>query len=153
MGLGVIYRHKGLLDQAIEMLQQSLEISRNMGNMHDIALALGNLGSVIRQKGEWNQAIELYEESLTITERMGDWVNSANQYGNLGNLYLQTNRPDEAKPLLARAYLIFSQLGSPHQRTSANALIQSFDGDVAAANAYLAEAQRKLQEEMTSDDE
>ena len=153
MGLGVIYRHKGLLDQAIEMLQQSLEISRNMGNMHDIALALGNLGSVIRQKGEWNQAIELYEESLTITERMGDWVNSANQYGNLGNLYLQTNRPDEAKPLLARAYLIFSQLGSPHQRTSANALIQSFDGDVDAANAYLAEAQRELQEEMTSDDE
>jgi len=137
MGLGVIYRHKGLLDQAIEMLQQSLEISRNMGNMHDIALALGNLGSVNRQKEDWNRAIELYEESLTITEKMGDWVNSANQYGNLGNLYLQTDRPDEAKPLLARAYLIFSQLGSPNQQIAADALVQAFDGDVYAATTYL----------------
>jgi tetratricopeptide (TPR) repeat protein len=94
---------------------------------------------VYARKGEWDRAIEMYERSLGVTERLGDWVTSANQYTNLGILYLQTDHLEQAKPLLARAYLIFAQVGSPNAETAANALVQAFEGSVDAANAYLSQ--------------
>ena len=63
---------------------------------------------------------------------------------------LSPNRPpDAAKPLLARAYLIFAQLGSPHEQAAVNALVHAFDGDVDAVNVYLAQ----VAEEMQANDE
>ena len=144
--LGSVYPHQGKWDRAIAMYEQSLETYERLGDVHGMAQTWGNLGNVYQQQGAWDRAIAMYQKSLAITEKMGDWVTSANQYGNLGILYLQTDRPDEAKPLLARATLIFAQLGSPNQQIAANALVQAFDGDVDAANAYLAQVAEAMQE-------
>ena len=55
---------------------------------------------------------------------------------NIAMLYLQTDRPEEAKPLLARACRVFARIGSPHLGTANDALAVAC-GSPAAAQAYL----------------
>jgi len=71
-------------------------------------------------------------------ERVGDIHGMASTWTNMGLIYLQTDRIEEAKPRLARAYLAFARLGSPHADTAADALVQAC-GSAEAANAYLAQ--------------
>jgi tetratricopeptide (TPR) repeat protein len=144
--LGIVYRQQGAWDRAIARYEQSLETKERLGDVHGMAQTWGNLGSVYAQQGKWDQAIKRYEQSLETLKRLGDVHGMASTWTNLGILYLQTDRPDEARPLLARAYLIFAQFGSPHQQTAANALVQAFDGDADAANAYLAQVDEAMQE-------
>jgi tetratricopeptide (TPR) repeat protein len=144
--LGNVYAQQGKWDRAIAMYEQSLETCERLGDVHGMAQTWGNLGNVYAQQGKWDRAIAMYQKDLEISERVGDVHGMAQTWGNLGILYLQTDRPDEAKPLLARAYLIFAQLGSPSQQTAANILVQAFDGDVDAANAYLAQVDEAMQE-------
>ena len=146
--LGTIALKSAEWERAIEMYERSLETKERVGDVHGMAQTWGNLGSVYLQKGEWDRAIEFYRKSLTITERLGDWVTSANQYANLGILYLETGQDDEAKPLLARAYFIFSQVGSPHAETAAGALVRAC-GSVEAANVYLAQVAEEIQQNQT----
>ena len=139
--LGTIAYKSARWDRAIEFYEQSLKVKEQVGDIHGMASTYGNLGSVYARKGEWDRAIEFYERSLAVTEKMGDWVTSANQYVNLAVVYLQTNRPEQAKPLLARAYLIFTKVGSPNAQSAAAALVQAC-GSVEAANAYLEQTQK-----------
>jgi hypothetical protein len=60
----------------------------------------------------------------------------ASTWTNIALLYLRTRRAEEAKPLLGRACLVFSQLGSPHAETAGRALVEAC-GSAEAANAYL----------------
>jgi hypothetical protein len=64
-------------------------------------------------------------------------------------LYLQTDRTDEAKPLLARAYLIFAQIGSPNAQTAAKALLEACEGSQDAADAHLAQVAQEMQQDQT----
>ena len=63
---------------------------------------------------------------------------------NLALVYMQTGRQEEAKPLLARAHLVFARLGSPHADTAAQGLVQACDGSVEAANDYLARVKKEV---------
>jgi Flp pilus assembly protein TadD len=101
-----------------------------------MAQTYNNLGIVYAERGEWEQAIEFYRKDLEISERMGDIPGQAGTWTNMGMLYLQTDRAEEARPLLARAYLVFAQIGSPDADTAARALARAC-GSVEAANAYL----------------
>jgi tetratricopeptide (TPR) repeat protein len=135
--LGLVYADKGEWGRAIEMYKESLETFERVGDVRGMAQAWGNLGLVYAGKEEWDRAVEYYQRSLEVTEEFGDRLTSANQYINLGSLYLQIDQAEDAKPLLARAYLLFSQLGSPHANTAAQGLVEAC-GSVGAANAYLA---------------
>ena len=114
-----------------------------------MASTYGNLGLVYAEKGEWDRAIEFYQSSLAITEKMGDWLTSANQYTNLGVVYLKKDRAEEAKPLLARAYLIFAKVGSPSAKSAASALVRAC-GSVEKANAYLDKLAQQMQQAQES---
>jgi hypothetical protein len=62
----------------------------------------------------------------------------ASTWTNMALLHLQTDRAAEAKPLLGRAYLVFSRLGSPHAETAYQGLVEAC-GSEEAANGYLDE--------------
>lgn len=68
---------------------------------------------------------------------MSDWLTSATQYFHLADVYLQTERAEQAKPLFAKAYHIYSQVGSPYADITFQRLSQAC-GSEEAANAYLA---------------
>ena len=106
--------------------------------MNNLALAYAD-----RIRGEraenLERAIHHYTLALEVRTRQADPERWAGTQNNLGLLCLQTNRTEQAKILLARAYLIFTQISSPYAQTAANALIQAFDGSTDAANDYLAQ--------------
>jgi tetratricopeptide (TPR) repeat protein len=136
--LGLVYADKGEWERAIEFYQKSLETKERVGDIHGMAGTYGNLGNVYAGKGEWERAIEFYQKSLETKERLGDIHGMAATRANVGLLYMRTGRVEEAKPLLARAYLVLAELGSPDAQTAAGGLVRAC-GSVEAANAYLAQ--------------
>jgi tetratricopeptide (TPR) repeat protein len=143
MGLGNAYQDKRKWGQAIEMYQKSLKIFERVGDVHSMAQTLNNLSNLYAEKRDWDRAIEMCQQSLEGLRRVGDIFGVARASTNLGFFYLRTDRAQDAKPLLAQAFLIFAQLGSPHAQTAADALVQACGGSVDAANAYLEEVQRQ----------
>ena len=73
--LGVAYRGKGLLDQAIQQFTEALEIRRDLVEIDEcfkpkLAKALDNLANTYYGKGSLDQAIECYEEALEIHRKL-----------------------------------------------------------------------------------
>jgi tetratricopeptide (TPR) repeat protein len=76
--LGNVYYSLGEYQQAIEFHQQSLEITRQIGDRGGEASSYNNLGSVYDSLGEYQQAIEFHQQSLEITRQIGDRGGEAN---------------------------------------------------------------------------
>jgi tetratricopeptide (TPR) repeat protein len=103
---------------------------------------------VYADKGEWDRAIEMYEHSLETFERVGDVHGIAQTRMNLALVYLETGHEERARPFFARAYLIFSQLGSSSADTAAKGLVRAC-GSAEAADAYLAQIAEETPERET----
>jgi tetratricopeptide (TPR) repeat protein len=146
--LGIVSYKRAEWDRAIEMYEQSLETKERVGDVHGMAQTFNNLGSVYARKGEWDRAIEYYQKDLEISERVGDVHGMAITWTNIALLYLQTDRPDEANPLLARAYLVFAHIGSPNAQTAAKALLEACGDSQDAADTYLTQVAQEMQREQ-----
>nr|WP_320193164.1 tetratricopeptide repeat protein [uncultured Desulfobacter sp.] len=85
--LGLCYDDLGDYKQAIEHLQQDLEISRDIGYRQGEAGALGNLGNCYDSLGDYRQAIEHHQQHLEISRDIGYRQGEAIAFGNLGNCY------------------------------------------------------------------
>jgi tetratricopeptide (TPR) repeat protein len=82
--IGVVYKHMGDIDRAIEFYQQSLET----GSSKDVHRAdtLANLGSVYRDRNDLDTALNYYQQALSIKEEIPD-RNKANITRNIGLIY------------------------------------------------------------------
>ena len=136
--LGLVYADKGEWDRAIAFYRRSLEIKEELGDRHGAAATYNNLGEVHRRQGAWDRAIAFYRQALERFQELGDLLGTALVWLNVGLLYLETDRSEEAGPLLAHAYLILAQLGSPEAEKAAAALVRAC-GSVEAANTCLAQ--------------
>jgi uncharacterized protein HemY len=58
--------------QATELIEESLTLSRELGETWGIASALRLLGSMAFRRREYEQARQLYEESLSLFQENGD---------------------------------------------------------------------------------
>jgi uncharacterized protein with beta-barrel porin domain len=84
----------------------------------------------------------MYQQSLETKERVGDVHGMAQTWGNLGNLYQAQGESQQAAEHMARAYLVFTQLGAERDAAQAGSLLVDILGSVDAANAYLAAVQK-----------
>jgi tetratricopeptide (TPR) repeat protein len=147
--LGSVYLLKGgEWDRAIAIYEQSLAIYERMGDVRGMGQTFNNLGIVYADYTKYDQAIAYYKKSLEIAEKLGDWDKSANAYANLGTLYLHLDQIIQAKPVLARAYLIFSQIDSPNTKNVERALVYAC-GSVNATNAYLMQVWEEMKSEKS----
>jgi len=136
--LGSVYARKGEWDRAIEFYEKDLEISERVGDIHGMAATYSNLGLVYADKEDWDRAIEFYQQSLETEERVGDIHGMAQTYGNLGSYYQAQGETERAAQYVARAYLIFAQLGAATEAEQAGRHLISIVGSAQAANGYLA---------------
>jgi tetratricopeptide (TPR) repeat protein len=81
----------------------------------------------------------MYQQSLATFERVGDVYGQAATWGNLGYLYQEQGDTEQAAEYMARAYLVFAQLGAERDAAQAASQLVEILGSVDAANAYLAE--------------
>ena len=84
--LGFAYNNQDCYDKALETFQQSLAISREIGDRHGEAIALWNIGIIaVTNKGDYGQALDSMQQTYTIFESLGlssemseirDWLKS-----------------------------------------------------------------------------
>ncbi|MEH2227551.1 tetratricopeptide repeat protein [Nostoc sp.] len=85
--LGNAYNSLGQYQRAIEFHQQSLEISREIGDRNTQGRSLANLGNAYNSLGQYQRAIEFFQQSLEIAKEIGDRYTQGLSLGNLGNAY------------------------------------------------------------------
>ena len=109
--LGNVYYSLGEYQKAIEFHQQSLAITREIGDRGGEAKSYNNLGNVYYSLGEYQKAIEFYQQSLAITREIGDRGGEANAWFNLGLTYYKLDRISEAKEAFLQSRELFQALG------------------------------------------
>lgn len=104
--------------EAASLLEQSLEITKNLYGLHHrlVADSLNNLALVYQTQGKQKDAENLLLQALSIDaltqEEYGERTNSLN---NLANLYQEQNRYQEAEALFLQALELDTQnYGSDH---------------------------------------
>ena len=76
-----------IIKKAIEFHQQSLSITKKIGDKESQGRSFGSLGSVYRCLGNYEKAIEFHQQSLNIAKEIGDKGSEGKAYGNLGVVY------------------------------------------------------------------
>ena len=119
--LGQVAQHmQGNRQEARQRYQESVEISREIGDRWRMSIALDFLGYVVREMGEYEQARRAHEESLSISEDIGDLGGVGGSIDNLGLVARDLGDYEKAAGLLEQGLAIRQQAG---QRSSiANSL-------------------------------
>lgn len=71
-GLGALLRALGELDQARQVYEQALALSREIGESKGIAASLNSLGTAVQEQGDHRQALFFFEESLALRRTLVD---------------------------------------------------------------------------------
>ena len=124
------------------LLEESLAISRELGDRGGIAQSLNNLGNVAIEQGDYPAARALYEESLAIRRELGDRRGIASVLGNLGIVAYERGDFAAARTLSEDALAISRELGDRGRIADALSIL----GNVACDQGNLASA-RALNEE------
>ncbi len=85
--LGNAYNYLGQYQQGIDFHQQSLKITREIGDRDGEARSLTGLGIAYRSLGQYQQGIDFHQQSLEIEREIGDRDGEAASLNNLGNAY------------------------------------------------------------------
>ena len=109
--LGLIYKTRGVLEQAEAMHRKALQINEKLGRLEGVAGDYGNLGAIYATRGDLEQAEAMYRKSLQIDEKLGRLEGMANQYGNLGLIYQTRGDLDQAEAMLRKSLEIEQKLG------------------------------------------
>ncbi|NCR07268.1 MAG: tetratricopeptide repeat protein [Microcystis aeruginosa LG13-11] len=109
--LGNVYRSLGEYQKAIEFHQQSLAITREIGDRGGEGKSYGNLGAVYYSLGEYQKAIEFYQQSLAITREIGDRGGEGKSYMGLGNVYYSLGEYQKAIEFHQQSLAITREIG------------------------------------------
>ena len=109
--LGNAYYFLGEYQKAIEFHQQSLEITREIGDRRGEASSYMGLGNVYLSLGEYPKAIEFHQQSLAIDREIGDRGGEAKSYNNLGNVYYSLGEYQKASEFHQQSLAILREIG------------------------------------------
>ncbi len=122
------------------LLEESLAISRDLGDREGIARALNTLGNVAIEQGDYSAAQALYEESLAVRRELGDRHGMAAPLCNLGIVAYGRRDFTAARALSEEGLAISRELGDRGRIADAlnnlgNVAIEQ--GDYPAARALI----------------
>jgi predicted ATPase/DNA-binding SARP family transcriptional activator len=140
---GMMRRMFGDIEGAMRDMEESLELSRAIGDERAVAHVLGRLGNLATAVGEFAQARDLLEECLAIRRRIGDSRGTGLAQGNLGNLAIAEGDLARAQALLDDSAAGFGRRGDMWGYGSALGNLASLaltKGDVGAALRLLQES-------------
>ena len=110
-GAGCLAWDQGDYDAARNLLEDSLVIRRELGDLKGVAASLNNLGAVAYQTGNLTEARAKYEESLKIKREFADGRAVANSLNNLGLVAHEQGEYDQAWRLFEESLKIKRELG------------------------------------------
>jgi tetratricopeptide (TPR) repeat protein len=142
-GAGVLAESQGDWDTATRLHQESLEISRQIGDQRCVAWSLNNLGVVAVSQGDYTRAQALLEENLAVAEQADDTASIATALNDLGLIAHSRHDYGQATELWTRSLALFRALGDEsHTARTLNNLgtVAMEQGEYERAQALLAES-------------
>jgi tetratricopeptide (TPR) repeat protein len=97
--------------EAQSILNESLQLRREIGDAWGIAAAFNNLARAIEGLGDYVRADELYTESLALLRDLADKGGIANTTANLGLLALARNDIERARQFFKECLIVSQELG------------------------------------------
>lgn len=111
-GLGEIALRQGNSKRAMRLVEESLELRRQLGNKWGIGVSLGILGWAAMRHGDWKGAIARLGESLEVRREIGDVGGSAWCLERLAQVALATGQAEKAVRLFSAAAALRASMGS-----------------------------------------
>ena len=84
---GILHKHLGNYDRALEHYRQALTIFRDLGFEDDESACLNNIGAVYKEQDDFPSALGYYQQSLAVTLSMGDSLEASIRLYNIGEVY------------------------------------------------------------------
>lgn len=125
--------------KAIKYYEESLVLSRAIGNRQNEGISLGSLGNTHDYLGESQMAIKYLEESLMIFREIGDKKAEGASLGNLGNAYYRLGKYKKAIEYQEQASTVSQETGYRHAEGTSSGnlgLIYNSLGDYQKAIKY-----------------
>ena len=111
-GLGLVYRGKGELDNAISHFQESLELAKQASDHGRVTKALGNIASCYQIRGEYDQALNHFEESLEYCEQQEYTEGIGISLMRIGGIHQLRGDYDQAIEHYQRSLIIHEEVGN-----------------------------------------
>ena len=99
----VMAYRQGDLDEAGRLIDEFLELYRELGDATGVARALGELGNIASARRDHGKAIELYEQSASMLRALGHHLGLATILANIGDIEFKEANYDRATRLLEEA--------------------------------------------------
>ena len=129
--LGNSYYSLGNYRKAIKYHQQSLALSKEIGNPLGQAQSLNNLGNVYHLLGDYRKAIQYHQQSLAVDKEIGNPLGQAQSLTNLGLDYKELKQYEKAEQNLNQAVAIYEDIRSDLGNQDTNK-VNIFDTQAAA---------------------
>jgi predicted ATPase/class 3 adenylate cyclase/Tfp pilus assembly protein PilF len=142
-GAGHLAMNQGDYSTALALLEESLMVSRELGNKEGIALSLKSLGGLAWYQGDFARASELYNESLVLFRELEQLYNVGIVLNNLGVVATGQGAFAVAQSRLRESLALSRQLGDKqHIALAASNLgiVALRQGDYDAARSLFAES-------------
>ncbi len=107
---GAIYIEKGELDRALEHLEQCLNLRKEIGNPHDVAVTLHNIAIIHTRKGNLDQALTYFEQSLANWKKIGNPHDIAKVLNKIGFVYREKGELNEALTYLEQSLEYWNEI-------------------------------------------
>jgi predicted ATPase/class 3 adenylate cyclase len=134
--VGAVLAHQHRNAEAVDQLEQGLELMRSAGNTWGEAHALNNLGYIAATQERFERAEELLQSSLALFESLQTPEGMGEAAESLAEVRMGQGRVAEAVPLLERALAMSCELGFRPRMSVALAQLawcRAQLGDLAAA--------------------
>ena len=109
--IGVVQSGLGNIEEALELLEKSLKIRKEIGDKSGIASCYNNIGGLKVKLGKNAVAMEMYEKSLKIQEEIGEKSGIASSCNNIAGVKSDIGKRDEALKLYEKSLKIRQEIG------------------------------------------
>jgi CHAT domain-containing protein/Flp pilus assembly protein TadD len=110
--IGLNYHSQGQYAKALEFYQQSLAISKVIGDRRGEGTSLNNIGSIYSSVGQYTKALEFYQQALAISKAIGNQSGEVTSLNNIGLIYHEIRQYAKALEFYQQALAISKAIGN-----------------------------------------
>jgi predicted ATPase len=142
---GVLAGEQGDYAAACALIEESLDIARELNDARGVGIALNALAVHARDRGDLAASCSLFEESMAVWRGLGDRVVVARSLSNLANVVKLQGNYALARSLYEQGLSIFRELGD----STGMAWSLNYEGDVAHEQGEDAVARALYEQSLT----
>ena len=109
--IGLLYKKKANYEKALEFLEKSMNIGKEIGDKSRISNSYSSIGLVYYNQSKYEKAIDYHEKCLEIKKEIGDKRGTSNSSNNLGITYYQQGNYEKALEYYEISLEIYKETG------------------------------------------